>query len=83
MAIFDLLTEVLMLFKEYYDIASQAQTQADIDRAAAVFAKACAKGLIDLVDIFFSVRSALRSVAVVAESGWRPGVWLAFFSRSV
>jgi hypothetical protein len=35
------------------------------------------------VDIFFSVRSALRSVAVVAEFGWRPGVWLAFFERVI
>ncbi|MEZ0609978.1 hypothetical protein ACAW74_15785 [Fibrella sp. WM1] len=78
MGLFDLLTEVMQLFKQYYETASEARTRQELIRAGTFFSKAAAKGLLDLIDIFFSVRSSLRSVAIIAEAGWQPGVWMRF-----
>ena len=80
MALFDLLTQVIDLFRQYYEAAEAAKTQPDIDKAGALFGQALAKGLFDLVDLFFSARQALRAeaavVRMVQQGHYTPGALL-------
>lgn len=67
LAISDLMTQVFDLFRQYYEAASNARTQANIAATGGLFGKALAKGLLDTIDLFFSTRQTIKSVGRVAR----------------
>ncbi|MBO0930515.1 hypothetical protein [Fibrella aquatilis] len=83
LAIYDLMTQVLDLFRQYYEAADNARTPADIRAAGELFGKAVAKGLLDIIDLFFSTRQTIKSVGrlseMVAQRAYTPGfllIWI-------